>query len=275
MRAKLQDGELIYPPYTRRSTVCKIIAVILLATGARAFDATPLMSFFQTPASTWTTIPNLVSQWKMNDNAASTVVIDSKSTNTGTSARNTSTLTVSGRINTALKFERASSDFIGVGPGSQLNISGDITISAWVYLLATDAGDINTVVAKCVTGSPYDQYFIYEQGGNIRMRVRNTSASVFEGIKTSAGTNQWQFVCGVISGTTVTAYVNGSSAGGTSATVTGTRATVTASTRIGKLHDGAPYLMRGNMDDVRIYNRALTQAEITALYNSGNGTELE
>ncbi len=256
-------------------TACKVIAAIMLATGARAYDATPLMSFFQAPTSTWATITNLVSQWKMNDNAANTVVTDSKSTNTGTSASNTSTLSVSGKISTALKFERASIDFIDVGHGSQLNISGDITISAWVYFTATDAGDINTIVSKSINGGAYDQYFLFEIGGNIYMRVRNTSASVFDGIQTSAGINKWQFVCGVVNGTTVTTYVNGSSAGGTTATVTGTRATISTSTKIGKLNDAGPFLMRGNLDDVRIYNRALTQSEITALYNSGNGTEQE
>jgi hypothetical protein len=43
-----------------RSTACKIIFAILLATGARAFDATPLMSFFGASASafSWTATGN-------------------------------------------------------------------------------------------------------------------------------------------------------------------------------------------------------------------------
>lgn len=34
-------------------------------------------------------------------------------------------------------------------------------------------------------------------------------------------------------------------------------------------------LMRGKLDDVRIYNRELTQDDINLLYNGGTGTEVD
>jgi len=45
-----------------RSIACKIIAAVMLATGARAFNATPLMSFFGTSAAfSWTATGNYYS----------------------------------------------------------------------------------------------------------------------------------------------------------------------------------------------------------------------
>ncbi len=37
---------------------------------------------------------------------------------------------------------------------------------------------------------------------------------------------------------------------------------------------GGTYLWKGSIDDVRIYNRALTQTDVTALYNNGGPTKI-
>jgi hypothetical protein len=88
---------------------------------------------------------------------------------------------------------------------------------------------------------------------------------------TVAQLNMWYHIVGTWDGTTRTIYVNGV-AEGTNNTAQ-SRANVGGNTAIGRpgSYTGGLYFP-GVIDDVRIYNRALTAAEVTRLYNLGTAT---
>ena len=75
--------------------------------------------------------------------------------------------------------------------------------------------------------------------------------------------NQWHHVVVSSNGTTLTMYVNGSNVG------TQTKRSTTANSldTIGHNDGAGGYSMNGSIDQLRIFNRALTQSEVTALYN--------
>lgn len=197
---------------------------------------------------------NLVSYYQFEGNSN-----DSKDGNNGTDTAVTYNATNPQFNQNALS--NGTSSLIDLGAGSNLNITTDITIGGWIYITTSDTS-INGMVGKGDNVSPFEQYGLYEQNGTCAMRVRNSADTVFESTRASAGINQWQLVVGTISGTTVTCYVNG--VAGATATVTGTRATAVANCEILSNNiSNNPTWLRGRVDDICIFNRALTATEIS------------
>jgi len=78
--------------------------------------------------------------------------------------------------------------------------------------------------------------------------------------------NDWQFVVGTYDGSSMKLYVNGIL--DASFQTSGSLRINTRNLFIGKDdHTQYPYLVNGKIDDVRIYNRALTATEVQNLYN--------
>ena len=75
---------------------------------------------------------------------------------------------------------------------------------------------------------------------------------------------QWSFVAVTLNGTTLTFYVNNVS---NSLTTAGTPNASAGTIYIGDFGN-AGYHFNGSIDDVRIYNRALSAAEIKAIYDA-------
>jgi len=207
---------------------------------------------------------DLMLHYKMNDNAATDVVVDSSgNSRTGTSAANTDTVTVDpGKINRALSFN-GTSDSINVTPFT-FPTSG--TINAWIY--TKDAN--NAYPLRAILGSPlkivdfgtiagttvYTGF--YNSGTDNRITFSNSYLPL----------NTWTMLTLTwVDGGAMVVYVNGQQAGTTIATMTTYWDTATAnSITLG----GAGAL---DLDDFRIYGRVLSTADIAALYNTGSGTE--
>jgi hypothetical protein len=147
-------------------------------------------------------------------------------------------------------------DYIRIADSPSLNITGNLTISAWILTKST----ITTVFGNMLEISPHSGFSLkIENGGKVRL---------FSGDKSLFGnapvnTGDWTHIAVTLSGTTATSYVNGvmdnSGIGGipTSSNVDQT---------IGASYT-PHYFFKGYMDDVRIYNRALSYSEIQQLYS--------
>ena len=79
--------------------------------------------------------------------------------------------------------------------------------------------------------------------------------------------NIWNHLVGTYDGTTLRIYVDGVLAGSTVAV--GTIDATTLDSLIGVHNSLATNFFNGLLDDVRIYNRALSNDEIKQLYNMG------
>lgn len=76
--------------------------------------------------------------------------------------------------------------------------------------------------------------------------------------------NRWYHICGTWDGSFIKVYCNGILDGSASAAIS--PATLSATTRIGRLGvPGYAYSIDGQLDDIRIYNRALSEQEIRLL----------
>lgn len=105
----------------------------------------------------------------------------------------------------------------------------------------------------------------------------NSFVPVYTGVNVTGDSNSlgsWYHVVGIIDRTGALgvpnktyAFINGVSKGSASISPLSSLGTIEPL----RLGGHSSYYVRGQVDDVRVYNRALSQAEIAALYNSGNG----
>lgn len=204
--------------------------------------------------------------WTLDDTGATAV--DSKwGGNNGTL---TGTTVVNNCARSNCKSFNGSSDYIQVASSGLVTNGTAWTISTWVLTTSTTAGHIyreaSTASATPVTGltilvtSGFASINIRDDAGTVA--TLDSAVSVIDG--------NWHHVVGVqASKSSRTIYVDGVSAGSNSTTVA---AFTFNNSTIGALHRtpaSADLFLTGQVDDVRVYNRALTAQEIKDLYNAG------
>ena len=208
---------------------------------------------------------------KCNDDAATTVVVDSSvnATNgTLVGGDNTDAKSVVGKINDALSLN-GTDDYIDFG--NILNLEGNYSLALW--LKTADVGIIISKVAS-VAGSYW--YAYANPSGKFNVRLDGSTADADAASTASINGDVFNHLVFTWDGTTLRLYVN-NTADGTSApgaalgTVSNAGGLFVA--RWNPADSGGLYLT-GTWDDIRIYKGSVLDTDmISALYNSGNGTE--
>lgn len=259
----------------------------------RALTAREIQSLYKagggvlaaTPSGTGNSVginSGLVGYWTFDGkNVTNATATDSSgSGNNGTLTNMTATSSkTAGKIGQALNFD-GSTTYINGGSNSTLQLSLPLSFSYWVKQTSLDS--INGHLGYRETGI-HNGYYIYSgttgalainYGDNtacssIGRRSKITSAGVF-----NAG--KWVHIVGVIRGATdMSIYVNGVDVGG-SYDGSGGPITYSGSSflRLGGYGGGGgcpTTFLNGSLDDVRLYNRALSVAEVKSLYKAGGG----
>jgi PKD repeat protein len=163
-----------------------------------------------------------------------------------------------GNSNKAYSFNGVS-NYIQVPDHNSLDITTNLTISAWIYPTAIN-GD-----RKIVTKFPADAYQLTIIDGKLSLLYKN--GSVWKECKSNntLAVNEWYMVTGVYdyNKSVMNIYVNAHLDNSTYAS--GSIPATTAPVVIGNNYGGAQYF-QGKIDDVRIYNRALSICDIDSLY---------
>jgi len=211
----------------------------------------------------------LVAHYKMNDNAADAVVADSIGTNNGTAQQNTENITVTGKVNTALSFI-AGTDYVGMGDVADLRLTTSGSVGGWVKLGSTS--DYQTLLSKIDASSGYSGYMLALRSDSVYWTIANDSAYQYEFVPETIATGVWYHAFLTWDGSDIKIYFNGSLTYSAQQTVnvdTGAN-----SFWLGRDEtDYAAARLTGYLDDIRVYNRAITSEEIAAIYASGSGTE--
>ena len=214
---------------------------------------------------------NLVSRWKLNDNAANTNVNDDVGSNDGTllGGDYTQDITVAGPTDTTPGFAfNGIDDAISVG--DLTDGWNQLTVSAWFN--SNVEGDQNAIVSEYQTAGDRNFQITIRDTDEIAYIIcsSDNTCSIITTVNSPISTNTWYHASLTYDGTTAIAYLNGEVVG-TDTVASGALDTTSQPFQIGRR--GTVQYFDGSIDEVRVYNRALTQAEITALYNSGDGTE--
>jgi hypothetical protein len=167
------------------------------------------------------------------------------------------------------EFVASENDYIDLGV---LEVdTNPITVSAWVKETTTRAED-GDGVSHCIVGQGWggDDEIILSDNGSWFFGFNDTNGN-FHSVSTSESyiSGEWIHLIGVFTGTELQLYVNGTLQDTTSANVTRTDSTKSAG--IGARYDGNAWNnnMNGKIDDVRIYDYALTPGEVHELYRYG------
>ncbi len=216
--------------------------------------------------------PPLVGHWKMNDNAASTTVVDATgNSHDGTASEDTSGLTTTGKIGTALQFAIASSQYVTIADHADLrmDVTGG-TVCCWVKwdgdFTATGSSSPRIWARASYTG-----LVIVEANGRLTGQAggANFSTDSSQGVVSGA----WVHVAVVFDPVAGTRriYVNGVDK--TTSGVSGPMPASTAYDFFLAARTTSSGYFGGVIDDFRIYARPLTEGEILKIYNGGDGTE--
>lgn len=166
-----------------------------------------------------------------------------------------------GKANAAYRFEGTPDSVIRVPDSPSLNLSNALTLAAWVNF---DAGGF--ISSRILMKGNYDLAF--SGAGPVESRPGFTVKTPLETLLltptpvTQAG--HWHFIAGTYDGSTMRLFVDGVQAADTAAS--GDIAPSSSDLVIGQNSDNGEDLYKGIIDDIRIYNRALTPAEIEALH---------
>jgi hypothetical protein len=207
-----------------------------------------------------------VSFWRLGE-ASGTLATDSTGTNPGT-FRNGVTLAAGGltsdTANTAASFDGVN-DSVSVNSSTGLSPTAAVTVEAWVRPTAKPAaGTFASVVTKAESYSlqfngPQLEFTTIR--GTTRRRVQAPASAILAG--------QAVHVVGTYDGTTQRLYVNGVQVA--SAAFSGALNANTKSVVLGSWDTSSEFLP-GTIDDVAVYAKVLTPAQVAAHYAQGTTT---
>ncbi len=173
------------------------------------------------------------------------------------------------------------SNYIEVPNSNSLNItSSPLTISYWINW----QNDAAYCALFGISKGGYDLHEGYElqtrgicgtetENGFSEMTVGNTTSYNVSVANANSYRNKWVHIVGVLKNDKATMYINGVAVGEASVPVP-PKDSSDSSLYIGTRAPGNPYVgwLNGKIDEVRIYNRALSDSEIESLYTEGGWT---
>lgn len=223
-----------------------------------------------------------VAQYRMNDNATNTTVVDSQGYSNGdfndaTGDPNTDAHTITGKINTALSFDGVD-DHIVILNDTTFDFGTD-DFSVCFIMKLTDITTTQDIITRQEDAYHYTKFFIQSSKLYSEFASAQSDSWGHSVALTSGMIDNWVFVVFVKTSTGVQIYFNGSAESTTTGFQDGDpNLTFAANTYIGCIDslgvEGLIQFLDGSLDNVMIFNKALSQTEITYLYNSGNGREL-
>lgn len=214
-----------------------------------------------------------VSYWRLGESAGPNA-IDEMTANAGVYTGGVTfaqTGAIVGDTDKAALFTRASAGYVTVSDSASLSITGSWTIEAWIKLATISDGTTQNLIA-----AKYDAAGGGSNGYLFRVSVGNKLESYTLGASTMAGAvgatslsaGTWYYAVAVYNGTTLKVYLNGVEDGTVSTTIAPTNGSAAAI--IGGQPDlQAASFLNGTLDEVAIYNKALSTTRITAHYSAG------
>jgi concanavalin A-like lectin/glucanase superfamily protein len=208
-----------------------------------------------------------VGYWRLGESAGVTAAADAAGSNPGTYSA--VTLGTAGAVPGDSAATFAGAGVVTIPATSVLDLSSALSVEAWVN--PTAGSENGGIFEKTVGGRTNTQYLLFLEGGAIKFRGRlagRSGTNTATGPALAAGT--WSHVVGTFDGATLRLYVNGAlvASAGSSALASGSGAAF-----IGRLgaEGGSPsiYPFSGALDDVAVYNTALSPARVLAHYAGG------
>ncbi|TXG77192.1 LamG domain-containing protein [Candidatus Dojkabacteria bacterium] len=206
-----------------------------------------------------TLLTGILAYWKFDESSGNAT----DSSGNSETLTNIGTMTfVSGKINNGIqsasgKNMQKTADNIGLSSG------GDYSWSFWVNFSAFTSGYVFR--HRTASGANRDNLVYVSGSGEVRMY-----ASGNEITDSGLSTSTWYHFVVTKTGTTFELFTNTVSQG---TTTQGTSGAALNQISIGGDIDGSTSLLTGVIDEFGVWDRALSSAEISELYNGGSGNQ--
>ena len=209
---------------------------------------------------------NIVSYWKFDENSG-TVANDSVTTNNGNITGN-GTYWTPGIINSGGSFN-GNNNIVTIADNASVDFTGSVSISAWANMSTFNVN--NQIMSKRAvyngTGIPYELTIMGPTIGTLSFRVVGNTLT--NGTHVIGPGTTYHFVS-TWDGTTAIVYINGtqSNTGAISGPIQANGSPVIIGNFPGGNED-----FQGWIDEVGLWKRALSSAEVGTLYNAGAGLQ--
>lgn len=195
---------------------------------------------------------SLISHWKLDGNAT-----DSVGVNNGTTPP---TSYVAGKIGQAANFN--GTDYINCGTDPSLDMSTSLSLACWFKTSVNQSNKYLCGILQSSSNNNYDLRLDSNVIGftlGIAPNLCDTSSMVYND-------DTWRHVAATWDGTDAKIYINAVLAN--TVTMTGSLPSATSLFSIGAV--GGIAGAKADIDDVRLYDNAISASDILALYNLGN-----
>jgi hypothetical protein len=205
---------------------------------------------------------NMVSWWKGDGN-----LLDVQNGNTLSSGNGNGVGYAVGKVSQAFNFD--GTQFLSAGNPANLAITGTaVTIDGWIKPTATFA-NFTYLFGRAGSGAhDYTLALNSDLTGIIKTGISDPGLEHFVHTGYNPPLNQWTHVALTYDGSTITVYANGVAVGTESKTGNITDDGSSAPFNIGGRSDCCFYT--GGIDEVEVFDRALSASEIKGLYEAGS-----
>ena len=228
--------------------------------------------------NTFTFTSDLVAYWKL-DETSGQAINDSSGNNNGNlggdnTAESTDPTRVAGNYGNGLQFD-GTNDLVTISNSSNLNNITSFTYTVWIHPTSFGGGGYGRIFSKESTSGFDDVYFLVNSfsGSTFGMGISNSAGTEFGTLANanSITLNTWQHVVVTYDDSgdrKAHLYINGNEVTYQSQeTVTGTLKLTTNPIILGNRISGNRSF-QGTIDEVKIYNRALSATEVQNDFNS-------
>ncbi|MFX0116240.1 MAG: LamG-like jellyroll fold domain-containing protein, partial [Candidatus Hodarchaeota archaeon] len=236
----------------------------------------PITANQENPEGVWDS--NYVMVHHMNEDPTTTIYDStSKENNAAANGGMTSGDQVAGMMNGGIDFD-GNDDYLTVPDDASLNITGEITLEAWVYYKGYDVGHRYAKILHKPLSSIIDPWNVYSlalddtmgDSANLRFEISNGSAGSQEAVESTSivALNGWTHVVATYNGATMRIYINGVDENQNSASII--IGTNNNPLQIGSWDIATDNRWYGILDELRISNVARSADWIVTSWNNQN-----
>jgi len=211
----------------------------------------------------------LISYFSLEENAANTTITDKKAVTTGAASTNTSNLSIAGKIANAFDFDGAT-EYATLTNNASINFGDvDFSISCWIKADSHEAYEGFLAKASDYATQKIQYGFIFDGEADLNFVTGDqTDVNWCGNVAINNGT--WYHIVGVYDAVNSKShiYVNNNK---TSNEALSLNVAANACDLYGGCFFNGSGLFDGIIDEVGIWNRALSDAEVSSLYNGGSG----
>jgi hypothetical protein len=203
--------------------------------------------------------PGMIAAYSFNEGTGTTLTDRTGLGHAGTISG--ATWITQGRFGGALTFD-GSNDWVTIADANDLDFTTGLTLEAWVYPTASGGGSWrNVLIKERAGGETYNLYANADTNAPVIYVVRAAQAGAPIDARgaSSLPLNTWTHLSATYDGTMLRLFVNGVQVG--SRAVSGALLASSGVLRMGGNGVWGEFFA-GRIDDVRLYNRALTASEI-------------